>query len=297
LLSAGCVYRVAVLVVLGDLVEDVVVELGGPVALASDTPARIHRRRGGSAANVAAAAGALGAQVRFVGQVGEDSTGEVLVADLASAGVDVRHVRRAGRTATIVVLVDAAGERTMLVDPGAARDLDTADPGWLDDATVLHLTLYSLLEEPVATTSRELAAMARRAGVPVSVDLSSVGLIEAAGADDVRARVEAIGPSVVFANADEARLLQIDASFAGVPTFVKAGAAPATVFPMAGPGVEVPALVVGQPVDTTGAGDAFAAGVLTHPGWSDDLVAACTAGHRSAHALLASRLQSPMRPL
>jgi sugar/nucleoside kinase (ribokinase family) len=278
-----------VLVTLGDLVEDVVVDLDGPVNVASDTAARIFRRRGGSAANVAATAAALGARSRFIGQVGDDAIGSALIAELAAAGVDTTHVRRSGHTATIVVLVDALGERTMLVDQGSARQLDGVDPTWLDAADALHLTLYSLLDEPIATTSRALARLARERGVAVSVDVSSVALIEAAGPTEVLTLVGDLDPAIVFANADEADVLGLPGPVGNAAVVVKRGPDPCVVRTVAGTLVEVPAIPLSHATDTTGAGDAFAAGVLTRPGWRDDLAAACRAGHDAAHALLRNR--------
>lgn len=278
------------IVTLGDLVEDVVVELDGPVNVASDTAARISRRRGGSAANVAAAAAGLGAPSRFVGQVGDDSTGAALVSDLAGAGVDVVHVRRSGTTATIVVLVDAVGERTMLVDPGSARLLDGAEPAWLDGADVLHLTLYSLLDEPIATTSRSLAALAEERGIDVSIDVSSVALIESAGAATVLDLVRSLRPAVVLANAEEAHVLGLHGSIGDASVIVKCGPDPCVIHRLGRASVEVPALTLDGHVDTTGAGDTFAAGVLSDPRWRIDLEAACRSGHLAAHTLLAGRV-------
>ena len=266
------------IVTLGDLVEDVVVELGGPVNVASDTAARITRRRGGSAANVAAAAARLGRSTRFIGQVGDDQVGAALVADLADAGTDVRHVRRSGTTATIVVLVDPRGERTMLVDPGSARMLDAADPAWLDGADVLHLTLYSLLDEPIASTSKAVVAMAHERGIAVSVDVSSVALIESAGPNDVLELVRSLRPTVVFANIDEARVLELSGPMGEASVIVKRGPEPCVIYRAGLDPAEVPAAVIVGQVDTTAAGDTFAAGVLAHSGWHTDLEAACRAG-------------------
>ena len=120
------------LATLGDLVEDVIVRFDGPVNVASDTPARISRRRGGSAANVAVAAAGLGHAARFLGQVGSDAIGSALLAEMAADGVDVAMVRRAGSTGTIVALVDQTGERSMLTDRRACIDLCDPDPSWLD---------------------------------------------------------------------------------------------------------------------------------------------------------------------
>jgi sugar/nucleoside kinase (ribokinase family) len=282
-------YGVAVIVTLGDLDEDVVVELSGPINPASDTDARIRRRRGGSAANVAAAAARLGSASRFVGQVGDDASGGLLTAELAADGVDVQFVRRSGRTATIVVLVDEAGERTMLVDRGSARSLTDADPRWLDGAAGLHLTLYSLLDEPIATTSRATVALAHDRGVAVSIDVSSVALIRELGATTVRELVVSLRPALVFANADEATALSLSGPLGGAAVIVKRGPDPCTLHrPHADP-IDIPAVPFDRTVDTTGAGDAFAAGVLSHHGWRDDVITACASGHRAANGLLRSR--------
>src|SRR5437868_7614502 len=95
-------YDRAVLCTLGDLVEDVVVWLHEPINYGTDTTARIVRRRGGSAANVAVFAATDGGASRFVGQVGDDETGTRLLARLHEDGVDT-VVARGGRTGSIVV--------------------------------------------------------------------------------------------------------------------------------------------------------------------------------------------------
>ena len=140
----------------GDLVEDVVVRLHERVNEASDTRATVIRRRGGSAANVVAAACRAGGRARFIGQVGNDAVGRVLTDALVAEGADV-VVRRAGRTGTIVVLVDVVGERTMLSDRGSCTDLADPQPQWLDGLHTLHIPYYSLVGEPLATTAATLS--------------------------------------------------------------------------------------------------------------------------------------------
>lgn len=277
---------------IGDLVEDIVVYLGGPVALASDTEAHVVRRRGGSAANVAAVAASLTGAARFIGQVGDDRAGAGLVAELTAAGVQVVG-RRGGRSGTIVVLVDHLGERTMLSDRGASMLLDAADAAWLDGLHTLHVPAYSLAVEPIASTALALAALAGERGLRVSVDAASVAVIEAFGVDALVERVAALHPAVLLANADEARCLGEEgmARIAAALTVVKHGAGPASVVGAGKDAVEVPAVALTAVEDSTGAGDAFAAGLLCALAEGAEPVEAA----RRAHQVAAAVLSAPRR--
>lgn len=274
---------------MGDLVDDIVVQVGGPIRLASDTDAVIERRRGGSAANVAAVAARISGRSRFLGQVGGDGRGAMLVGELASDGVDVSDVCRAGRTGSIVVLVDAAGERSFLTDPGSARDLDDPQPAWLDAVDVLHVPLYSLAGGRIAATSRALIQWAHERQAAVSIDLSSVSVIESLGLGEVHRMLSDLAPDVVFANAEEARVMSIGSAIVNALTIVKAGAGSAIVWRAGAAPLEIPAEAIERVDDTTGAGDAFAAGFLTYPAWRDEPETACRAGHRAAADLLRAR--------
>ena len=129
------------LLCVGDLIEDVVVWLPGPVALGSDTEVRITRERGGSAANVAAATVRAGGQARFVGQLGDDELAHRLLHGLAVTGVDV-VARHGGRTGTIIVLVDDRGEilgaATLAHDVTATRE---AEERLLAERNLLHAVM------------------------------------------------------------------------------------------------------------------------------------------------------------
>ena len=278
-----------VLAVAGDLVEDIVVWADEPLRAATDTAARVFRARGGSAANVGGA-GRTPVPTRFIGRVGADAAGAALAADLASAGVDVR-VQRIGRTGTVVLLVDAEGERTMFPDRGASAELAGVESGWLDGISWLHLPAYGLEREPMRAELLRLAAVARAIGARVSVDASSTGLLAGIGVDRALDLVRAIRPDVLLANEDEAALLGLAGGGA-----VAASVAPLVVIkhgPLPTDVIEAGELVARVDVapvegirDLTGAGDAFAAGFIAAMLRGSDAATACRAGHERAASVL-----------
>lgn len=261
------------LAVLGDLVEDVVVWLDGPVQRGSDTPARVFRSRGGSAANVAVAAAPY-VPTRFLGAVGADALGDRLVQVLEQAGVEVR-VQRRGRTGTVVVLVDPDGERTFLPDRAAAQDLGPLAPEDLEGVGHLHVPAYSLHGGRTARTVRDLLG---RTELPVSLDASSWAVL--------RELPDLPRVDLVFANEDELRELPPGL---GCRVVEKHGAGDTVVVDPDGARRAFAVPPVAGVRDSTGAGDAFAAGWLSAMMEGLDL-AACAA---RAHALARRVLTSP----
>jgi sugar/nucleoside kinase (ribokinase family) len=280
----------AVIATLGDLIGDIVVWASEGFHPGTDTPARIVHTRGGSAANVAGAAAASGAPARFIGCVGDDDLGERLVHDLSAAGVEVR-VQRAGRTGSLVAVVGRDGERSFFTDRGASVSLDRFDRTWLDGCRALHVPAYSLDGEPIATTASAAIDAAHAGGLLVTIDCSSTSLIERMGVEAFRHLLERLAPTVVFANRDEARLIDIGSERPApgtVTTVVRQGGELTWVVSADGTTDVVPVPPVPGVLDTTGAGDAFAAGFLVATLRGASPVDATRQGHRVAALVLTS---------
>jgi sugar/nucleoside kinase (ribokinase family) len=264
---------VSQVLVVGDLVDDISVRVLDDVTEASDTNAEIRLRPGGSAGNVAAWLGRLGTDAVFCGRVGADAV-ERHTRALVDHGVRPYLTGDPDRTtATIVLQLDREGERTMFVDRGANSGLvisDVPEEAW-EGVTWLHLTGYTFFDPSTRPVAASLVAEARRRDARVSVDPSSVAFLRAAGAEEFLGWID--GADVIFPNFDEARALvgatgpHVDLDllaerFAHVA--VTLGPMGSAYLSGAGPSgirtqVTAPRVDV---VDTTGAGDAFAAGFL-----------------------------------
>ncbi len=246
---------------LGDLLLDVIVRAPQPLAAGADTPVETRVVSGGQAANVAAWIAALGGQARFVGKHAEDETGELARSLLERRGVELAGPRGGGRTGVVVSFVAPDGERSMATDRGVAPELraEELEPAWFDGCEWLHLSGYSLLAEPIGHAALAAAALARGDGARLSVDLSSWSAIRAYGPERFRARLEELAPDVVFANEPEWEL--VGGAYGLAETAViKRGSRGVAVHALGA--VEERDSLPGDVVDTTGAGDALAAGFI-----------------------------------
>jgi ribokinase len=271
------------IVVLGDVMVDVVARLGSPIARGSDAPAQISLGGGGSAANVAAWLAAAGVSPTLVGRVGDDARGREARAALTAGGVDAQLATDPRLpTGTCVVIVEPEGERTMLPDAGANDALAPADipERLLARGGHLHVAGYALLREGSRPAASAAIALARDHGMTVSVDPSSAALLSPAFLG------RASGAGLLLPNAEEARALtgqddpelaarRLSEDFAEV--VLKLGEEGALWTD--GRSVRrCPAEPVRGVTDTTGAGDAFDAG----------LIAARARGAEPAEALVAA---------
>ena len=188
------------ILVVGDVIDDTVVIPSGPIRPDTDTTSTIRRVAGGSAANTAAWLAALGADVSFVGAVGQADVGRHTA---LLPGVDVHLQTVDAPTGAIIVLVQGA-ERSMLTDRGANAELDfDAIPDALIRAHV-HLTGHSMAASDGNAFARFLRR-AKAAGATVSVSPGSVAYIDALGAG--RFAEVIAGADVLFASLAEGAAL------------------------------------------------------------------------------------------
>jgi ribokinase len=247
-----------VICVLGDAHLDVIARVAWPLAEDTDTPASTAVTVGGQAANVAAWVAALGGQSRLITARGTDAAARLVTAELERRGVHVVGPVLDGHTGVVVSLSDGGGRRSMLTDRGVGTQLSAHDvrPDWLDGCEWLHIPAYGFASEPgraavLAAASAASAAAARP--VRLSIDLSSTATIRAVGPDRFRDLVGGLRPEVVFGTEEEAAML---GGVLADRLVVKLGPEGVRIR-----GTRYPAFPT-EPVDSTGAGDAFAAGYL-----------------------------------
>ena len=256
---------------LGDLLLDVVVRLESPIAEDTDTYGRTRVGAGGQAANVAAWAASLEGRARFIGKRARDPVGRLLTEELRGRGVELAGPEVESGTGTVVSVATPDGARTMLSDRGVSTTFapEELNAAWLDGCEWLHIPGYSLVRSPL----RETALAGAASGPRISVDLSSTAAVEEVGVGPFRKTLQAVGPEVVFANEAEADLL----GALTAPTVVVKRGAGGSVVRTGDDETELPSLDV-DVLDTTGAGDAFAAGfLLSGPELAVEAAARCVA--------------------
>ena len=228
---------------------------------------------GGSAANTVAGLASLGLRAGFIGQLGDDQLGEIFQHDIRSLGVEFATPPKSdiGATARCLIMVTADAQRTMNTFLGAAQrlDSDSVDPAAVAGARILYLEGYLWdPHDPRATMMKAIDA-AREAGTKVAFTLSDSFVVERHRADLLQL-LEGKKIDILFAN--EAEILQMagtgdveaafDAIGPSVGTLVVTRHEHGAVARRGNERAAVPAEPIAELVDTTGAGDLFAAGFL-----------------------------------
>lgn len=256
--------------VVGDLLYDMLAKTDGELSLGTDTFVPIRVSAGGSGANAAAWLAHSGIETHFVGRVGDDVFGRFLEGEMERAGVRSYLARDPSlATGKVFVLVDGAGERTMITDRGAGEALSAEDlPETLFTGGHLHLSGYTLSGGSRRETALKALRLARGARMTVSVDPSSIPLLRSVGPG--RFLEWTRGADLLFPNLTEGEFLTGETSPERIlekllpyyPAVVlKLGPDGALYADGSGKSLGVPAASVGVE-DTTGAGDAFSAGFL-----------------------------------
>ncbi len=234
---------------------------------------------GGSAANTLAGLSTLGLQCAFIGQVADDQLGKVFRHDMRATGIDFDTEARpyskdAGEPATgrVLIFVTPDGERTMNTFLGAGQYLPASalDEELIASGAILYLEGYLWDPEEPRRAMRRAIEVARAAGRKVAFTASESFVIERHG-DDFRAMIDEGLIDILFVNESELATLTGEAEFeAGcamvapkVPVLVATRSAKGAVAFAQGERAEVAAVPVERVVDTTGAGDQFAAGFLS----------------------------------
>ena len=244
----------------GDALLDVIVRTAEPLAPGADSPVETRLATGGQAANVASWAAEFGDDARCVAKRADDAAGALVRTLLSGRGVELVGPSVEGTTGTVVALVAPDGERTMATDRGVSTELrvDELEPAWFE-CSWLHVSGYALLAEPIAEAALAAVRLARARDARVAVDLSSWSAIRAYGPDRFRANLDAAAPDVVFANEPEWEM--VGGAYALAETaVVKRGSRGVEL--RAADGIEDFPPLEADVVDTTGAGDALAAGFL-----------------------------------
>ncbi len=226
---------------------------------------------GGSAANTAVGVVAIGGSASFVGKVSADPLGRTFTDDIRAAGVgfDVVPAQDGPGTGRCIVMVTPDAERTMCTDLGVGDLLPAGDidPALIGSAGAVYIEGYLCgLEHTEGTVEASIAA-AERAGTTVALSVSDPFWVELHGSDMAKLldRVQ-----ILFANEQEACLLtgidELKPAVAALArrceTVVVTRGPAGSVVSSQGSWAEVAAEPVGRIVDTTGAGDLYAAGYL-----------------------------------
>lgn len=244
---------------------------------------------GGSAANTIAGMAALGSQCAFIGQVADDQLGEVFAHDIRAAGIRFDTASRAGAPTTgrCLIFVTPDGQRTMNTFLGASHYLpaEALDAALIADARYLYLEGYLWDPEEPRAAMRAAIDIARGAGRKVAFTLSAEFVIDR-HRDAFHALIDQGLIDVLFANETEIMFLtqtdSVDAAVAAVqgkvPLVVVTLAERGAMAVAGGERVVVPAQPIDKVVDTTGAGDLFAAGFLHGQAQGKSLEASLTLG-------------------
>ena len=282
---------------IGDVMLDVIARINvspQKINFGSDTASRISTSSGGAAGNVAAWLTRTDARSTIVSHVGDDPAGAAIVAEFDALGVNHGDLIIPGETSgVVVVLVDSSGERTMFPDKGANSRLTVTDLPDLGSFQAVYISGYALLNPLARDGVLAMIEKIKADGLPIYFDPASVGAMKDVADKELHNWFSMM--DVLFLNEEESiyltgsvdieRALNYLLDFSQV-VVIKRGSAGAIAKARGFDSISLPAFAA-TVVDTTGAGDSFAAGFIASYSKNHDLTAALQAGGELAAGCVA----------
>ena len=282
---------------IGDVMLDVIARINvspQKINFGSDTASRISTSSGGAAGNVAAWLTRTDARSTIVSHVGDDPAGAAIVAEFDALGVSHGDLVIPGETSgVVVVLVDSSGERTMFPDKGANSRLTVTDLPDLGTFQAVYISGYALLNPLARDGVLAMIEKIKADGLPIYFDPASVGAMKDVADKELHNWFSMM--DVLFLNEEESiyltgsvdieRALNYLLDFSQV-VVIKRGSAGAIAKARGFDSISLPAFAA-TVVDTTGAGDSFAAGFIASYSKNHDLTAALQAGGELAAGCVA----------
>jgi sugar/nucleoside kinase (ribokinase family) len=282
---------------IGDVMLDVIARINvspQKINFGSDTASRISTSSGGAAGNVAAWLTRTDARSSIVSHVGDDPAGAAIIAEFDALGVSHGDLVIPGETSgVVVVLVDSSGERTMFPDKGANSRLTVTDLPDLGTFQAVYISGYALLNALARDGVLAMIEKIKAEGLPIYFDPASVGAMKDVADKELHNWFSMM--DVLFLNEEESiyltgsidieRALNYLLDFSQV-VVIKRGSAGAIAKARGFDSISLPAFAA-TVVDTTGAGDSFAAGFIASYSKNHDLTAALQAGGELAAGCVA----------
>ena len=282
---------------IGDVMLDVIARINvspQKINFGSDTASQISTSSGGAAGNVAAWLTRTDARSTIVSHVGDDPAGAAIVAEFDALGVNRGDLVMPGETSgVVVVLVDSSGERTMFPDKGANSRLTVTDLPDLGAFQAVYVSGYALLNPLARDGVLAMIEKIKADGLPIYFDPASVGSMKDVTDKELHTWFSMM--DILLLNEEESiyltgsvdieRALDYLLDFSQV-VVIKRGSAGAIAKARGFDSISLPAVAT-TVIDTTGAGDSFAAGFIASYSKNHDLTAALQAGGELAAGCVA----------
>lgn len=274
---------------IGDAMLDVIVKMQGQMYLGSDTISQISTHGGGAAANTATWLASSGHKVFYVCRLGDDAAGRVIASEFDAWNIGYKpELLREHRTGIVVVLVDQSGERSMFPDRGANSGLSELDLPDLTRYSAVFLSGYALFNPQSQAGVLRMINKMREANLDIFFNPGSVGVMSNLGVDACRQRCKLM--DLLIMNQAEAEFLtgnsNIEAALnelsKDVETVVITTSSQGAIGKSRGQEIINSPILPITAIDSTGAGDAFAAGFIGRWIESKDLESSLRAGNTLA---------------